>query len=140
MFTLVTVGPLEDREGCEESREGDAKGSDSSRTVGDIACAIFFLPEEMEDDILRSIRLARLDFLSFSSLSDVDERAVGGGENDPPISRLEVDRLLLMDRALWTPGLVACVEGGRVGDKTTEDGVGDSRVMERRRSESEARP
>lgn len=98
-------------------------------------------PEDIVEDILRSIRLARFDFLSFSSLVVDEEPAVGGGEKEPPMSRLDVLLRLPMDDARWTPGLLlVCVEGGRAGDKRNGDAAGGSIVIDRRRSENEARP
>ena len=97
MLTLVVVGIAEDNEEC---GEGETKASDSSRTVGDIVWARDLRVEDIEEDIRRSMRLARLDFLSFSSLVEDEEPAVGGGENDPPISRLlDPERRLLIDNA-----------------------------------------
>ena len=77
MLTLVVVGIAEDNEEC---GEGETKASDSSRTVGDIVWARDLRVEDIEEDIRRSMRLARLDFLSFSSLVEDEEPAVGGGE------------------------------------------------------------
>ena len=64
------------------ARAGEERGSLSSRKVGDITLAIVFLLEEIEDDIRLSIRLARFDFLSFSSPVEDEDRvdpAVEGG-------------------------------------------------------------
>lgn len=82
-------------------RESGPKGSVSSRTVGDIACVKFLRLDDKEEDILRSMRDALFDFLSFSSLADEEDPAVGGGDN---LSRLEVERLLLMDTGRWCAG------------------------------------
>jgi len=93
--------------------------------------------EVREEDIRRIIRLVRLDFLSFSSDTEEDELAVGGGDTT---SLLETDRLRV-ERVFGKPGLpLVWVEGGRDGDNI--DGVEDdgSRLIERRRSEREARP
>ena len=79
-------------------RESGPKGSDSSRTVGDKACVKFLRPDDKDEDIRRSIRDARFDFLSFSSLVDEEDPAVGGGEN---LSRLDVERRLLVDTGRW---------------------------------------
>ncbi len=49
--------------------------------MGDIECVIVFRLDVREEDIRRSIRVALLDFLSFSSLVGDPELAVGGGEN-----------------------------------------------------------
>ena len=66
---------------------------------------------------------------------------MGGGENDPAISRLEVDRRLLIDNALWMLGLpFVWVDGGRDGDRTVGDATDGSIGIERRRSERDARP
>lgn len=83
-------------------RESGPRGSDSSRTVGDIACVKVLRPDDNEEDILRMIRDARFDFLSFSSLVDEKDPAVGGGEN--LASRLDVERRLLMDTGRWWAG------------------------------------
>ena len=73
-------------------------GSDSSRTVGDMTWARVLRPDESDDDIRLSMRLARFGFLSpFSSLVDDDEPAVGGGETALARSRLDVERRLLID-------------------------------------------
>ena len=84
-------------------RESGPMGSDSSRTVGDIACVIVLRLDDKEEDIRRSIRDARFDFLSFSSLVDEEDPAVGGGENGA--SRLDVERRLLVDIGRWWAGV-----------------------------------
>ncbi len=113
-------------------------GSFSSRTVGDMAAAICFLPADNEEDILRIIRVALLDFLSgLSSPFDDRELAVGGGERPFPGSRLEVDFRLLIDMGRWWAG-DACTEGGRDGDFTAEgEEIEGSIFIDRRRSENE---
>ena len=64
-------------------------GSNSSRTVGDMAWDIVLRPADNDDDSRRSMRLARVDFVSdFSSLVDEFEPAVAGGENPAARSRL----------------------------------------------------
>lgn len=74
------------------------RGSDSSRTVGEIACAMVLRLADIPEDIRRIIRLALFDFFSaFSSPVDDVEPAVGGGERDCEGSRLEVDTRLLID-------------------------------------------
>ena len=134
IFTKVVAGAGGVK--CEDSRDGDAKGSLSSRTVGDIAWAIFLRDVEILEDIRFIMRLARLAFLSFSSDVEDDE-----GVGDIVVSRLEVDRRLLIDMALLRPGLpLAWVDGGRAGER--RDGVagGCSIVRDRRRSDIDARP
>jgi hypothetical protein len=112
-------------------------GSDSSRTVGDIACVTVLRLEVSEEDMRLSIRLARLDFFSaFSSLLDDEEPAVCGGEVDER-SRLEIDKRLLIDIGLW----VAWVDGGRDGDLMDGDRAAEgSMFIDRRLSENEVRP
>jgi hypothetical protein len=78
-----------------DRESGPPGGSDSSRTVGDIAWVIFFRLDDKEEDICRSMRDARLDFFSFSSLVEEPDPAVGGGEK--AWSRLDVERRLLID-------------------------------------------
>ena len=93
--------------------------------------------EVREEDIRRIIRLVRLDFLSFSSDIEEDELAVGGGDTT---SLLEVERLPT-ENVFGKPGLpLVWTEGGRNGDNI--DGVEDdgSRLIERRRSDRDARP
>lgn len=96
----------------------------------------------MDDDIRLSIRLARPDFFSFSSLVEDVERAVGGGDKTLTVT-LELERLLI-ERARWMLGLpLVCVDGGRDGDRVARadgEGAGASRLIERRRSEKELRP
>lgn len=60
-----------------------------------MACVRVFRLDDKEDDIRRSMREARLDFLSFSSLVEEPDPAVGGGEK--AWSRLDVERRLLID-------------------------------------------
>ncbi len=80
-------------------------GSDSSRTVGEMACAMVLRPADNDEDILLIIRLALFDFLSaFSSLVDDVEPAVGGGEREFPGSRLDVEIRLLIDIGRWWAG------------------------------------
>jgi len=99
---------MEELDGWEEVRDrASFTGSVSSRTVGDMACAIFLREEEREEDIRRSIRVARLDFLSgLSSPLEDAEPAVGGGETAlEMLSRLEdVDIRLLIDIGRWLDG------------------------------------
>jgi len=126
-------------------RIGEERGSVSSRTVSpDIACTIVFRPDEIEVDIRLSIRLARFDFFSFSSPVVVpvedEDRAVGGGEKAPLISRPKLERRLLIESGRWAPGLAfAWAEGGPEGDRTEGADADGSMEIERRRSEKDAR-
>lgn len=63
-----------------ECESGPTGGSDSSRKVGDLACVRVLRLDDKDEDIRRSIRDARLVFLSFSSLVEELDPAVGGGE------------------------------------------------------------
>ena len=105
---LMLLDVMEELDGWEEVRDrASFTGSVSSRTVGDMACAIFLREEEREEDIRRSIRVARLDFLSgLSSPLEDAEPAVGGGETAlEMLSRLEdVDIRLLIDIGRWLDG------------------------------------
>ena len=92
--------------------------------------------EVREEDILRIIRLVRLDFLSFSSDIEEDELAVGGGDT----TSLDIERLPA-EIVFENPGLpLVCVDGGRKGDNI--EGVEDagSRLIDLRRSDRDARP
>lgn len=85
-------------------------------------------------DTLRSIRLARPDFLSALSSEPVGEET----ENGIDWSRLEVDRRLLTDDGRMLLGELACVEGGREEDSPVDD-FGGSIVIDLRLSALEVR-
>lgn len=80
---VVGDGVPEDWDGRGEvPGSGKTGASDSSRTVGEMACAMALRPEESEEDIRFIMRLARFDFFSdFSSLVEDDEPSVGGGDS-----------------------------------------------------------
>jgi hypothetical protein len=105
---LMLLDVMEELDGWEDARDrASFTGSVSSRTVGDMAWAMFLREEEREEDIRRSIRVARLDFLSaLSSPFEDAEPAVGGGETAlEMLSRLEdVDIRLLIDIGRWLDG------------------------------------
>ncbi len=104
-----------------------------------MACAIVLRLADKEEDILRIIRLARLDFLSaFSSPVEDDEPAVGGGDRAFPRSRLDVETRLLMDIGRWCAG-EAWTDGGRDDERTDGEATDGSIVIDRRRSVNEDR-
>lgn len=115
---------------------GSGTGSDSSRTVGEIAWLMFLRVAEIEDDILFIILDVRLPFFSgFSSFVD-DESDIRAGVVSS-CSRLEDERCPFRDIEL-----LLCVDGGRV----LEGEIGGdlpkliSRFIDLRFSDSDVRP
>jgi len=82
---VVVLVAVDGGESCEASRCCLEAGSDSSRSVGEMACASDLRLVVREDDIRRMRRLARPDF--FSRLSSPLEGEAG------PRSGLDGDRI-----------------------------------------------